>query len=162
MKTSALSSQSQGSGGAGRGPVSRVPNTRRRLRNPGVGRVGEATWRFGRHLKRLELREAVKGRLPWGGAGPCALTSVPFPEPEVMLKASLECPFEPLNGVQGGKNLNIIFFLRVRSQRPISTAAAAGTICFLISGAPLCTTFVHSRTDVPEQQRTSDAKATVG
>lgn len=38
--------------------------TRQRLRNLGVGRVGEATWRPGRHRGRWELREAVKGRLP--------------------------------------------------------------------------------------------------
>lgn len=85
--------------------MSRVPNTRRRRRNPGVGRVGEATWRPGRHLGRQELREAVKGRLPWGRTGPCACVSVAFPEPEVMLQASLECPLEPLNGLRGKKFL---------------------------------------------------------
>lgn len=52
-----------------------------------------------------------QGAVPLGGAGSCARASVPFPEPEVMLRASLECPFEPLNGVRGaGGNLNIIFF----------------------------------------------------
>lgn len=95
-------SQSQGSSGVGRGPVSRVPNTRRRLRNLGVGRVGEATWRHGRHRGRQELGEAVKGRLPWGGAGHCARASITVVEQGVMLKALLECPFDPRNSLGGG------------------------------------------------------------
>lgn len=58
----------------------------------------------------------------------CPCASFVFPEPEVMLKTSLECPFEPLNGMGGGGNFFLMLspILRVRSQRLISTAAALG------------------------------------
>lgn len=99
--------------------------TRQRLRIPGVERVGETTWRHGRHRGRQELPEAVKGRLPWGGAGHCARASVAVLEQEVMLYWCVLLVPVTAFGV-GDRVLKMTSFLRVRNQRPGSTAAALG------------------------------------
>lgn len=89
------------------------------------GGWGEATWRPGRHRGRLELREAVKGRLPWGGAGHCARASVAVLEQEVMLYwCVLLVPVTTFGW--GDRVLKMTSFLRVSSHRPSSTAAALG------------------------------------
>lgn len=99
--------------------------TRQRLRIPGVERVGETTWRHGRHRGRQELPEAVKGRLPWGGAGHCARASVAILEQEVMLYWCVLLVPVTAFGVED-RVLKMTSFLRVRNQRPGSTAAALG------------------------------------
>lgn len=54
----------------------------------------------------------------------CPCASFVFPEPEVMLKTSLECPFEPLNGMGGGFFFNVIsYFTREKPEADLHSGS---------------------------------------